>query len=207
MRTGKLARCLRSGPAAINHLQVGPAVPRGGNVITRFLGRTLLAGLGWRLQGTFPNRAKFIIAVAPHSSNVDFLLTVGVIMSLGLRCSFLAKASLFWFPLGYVMRLFGGIPVDRSSSHGVVEQMVDGFDASTELVLGIAPEGTRQQVNRWRSGFAQIAQRADVPIQPAIVDYRHKQVTFSPLIEDVSNVETTLQAMQAAAAHGTPRQG
>ncbi len=163
--------------------------------------------MGWRMSGEFPNRPKFIIAVAPHSSNIDFVLTMGVIMSLGLRCAFLAKASLFRFPLGVLMRLFGGIPVDRSSSHGVVEQMVERFQDSAQLVLGIAPEGTRQKVQRWRSGFAQIAQSANIPVQPAIVDYRQKRVVFSALIEDVSDADATLRALQAAAAQGAPRRG
>ena len=207
MYAGMLARPTPSGQhTVIHHSTIGPAVPRGGNAATRFAGRCLLAGMGWRLHGEIPNRSKFIIAVAPHSSNIDFILTMGVIMSLGLKCSFLAKRTLFHFPLGFLMRLFGGIPVDRSSSHGVVEQLIKQFQNSSDLVLGIAPEGTRQQVQRWRSGFAQIAQGANVPVLPAIVDYRAKCVTFRALIEDVSDVEATLQAIQGAASTGAPRQ-
>jgi len=81
----------------------------------------MLALMGWRLHGELPNRGKFIIAVAPHSSNIDFLLTMWVIMALGLKCSFLAKASLFRWPLVWVMRFFGGIPVDRSSSQDLAD--------------------------------------------------------------------------------------
>ncbi|MDJ0655856.1 MAG: 1-acyl-sn-glycerol-3-phosphate acyltransferase [Xanthomonadales bacterium] len=165
----------------------------------------LLGGLGWRMGGHFPDRPKFIIAVAPHSSNIDFVLTMGVIMSLGLRCSFLAKASLFRFPLGLLMRAFGGIPVDRSSKNGVVEQMSGHFQRAEQLILGITPEGTRSAVNRWRSGFALIAKEADVPVQPAVVNYREKTITFSPLIEDVSDAEATVKAVQSAASLGSPR--
>jgi 1-acyl-sn-glycerol-3-phosphate acyltransferase len=181
-------------------------VPRAGNIISRFIGRLLLSAMGWRLRGAFPNREKFIIAVAPHSSNIDFVLTVGVILSLSLRCSFLAKASLFRFPLSLLMRGFGGIPVDRSSSQGVVEQLTEHFRRSPQMILGITPEGTRRQVDRWRSGFAQIAQAADIPVLPAIIDYRQKCVTFGPLIEDVSNVDETVRTVQTAALQGTPRQ-
>ena len=163
--------------------------------------------MGWHLDGELPNRGKFIIAVAPHSSNIDFLLTMWVIMSLGLQCSFLAKASLFRLPLGWIMRFFGGIPVDRSSRHGVVEQMTERFRQSSQLVLGIAPEGTRGAVDRWRSGFAQIAQAANIPVQPAIIDYARKCVTFATLIEDVGDVQNTVLAMQSAARQGSPRRG
>jgi 1-acyl-sn-glycerol-3-phosphate acyltransferase len=186
---------------------LGTQVPRSGNKVTRWLGRALLRSFGWRLQGELPNRPKFIIAVAPHSSNFDYILTVGVILSLGLKSSYLAKASLFWFPLGVLIRGFGGIPIDRNSSNGVVGQMAQLFRESPRLVLGIAPEGTRRKVNRWRSGFALIAQAANVPVQPAVVDYQQKVVTFTDLIDDVSNAEQTLVQVQNAAATGHPKLG
>ena len=184
---------------------IGPNVASSGNTLTRFLGRRLLRGFGWRLQGTIPNRHKFIIAVAPHSSNFDFFLTVGVIWGLGLKASFLAKQSLFRFPLGYVVGGFGGIPVDRNSPNGVVGQMTEYFAKQEKLILGIAPEGTRSRVRGFKSGFALIAQGANVPILPAIIDYRTKVVTFKPLIEDVSEPEQTLLTLQQAAATGSGR--
>jgi 1-acyl-sn-glycerol-3-phosphate acyltransferase len=185
---------------SINSWQtIGPEVPSSGNALTRWLGRCLLRGFGWTLQGEVPNRPQFIIAVAPHTSNFDFVLTVGVILSLGLRTSYLAKASLFRFPLGMVMRLFGGIPVDRGSANGMVDQMTAQFAASPKMILGIAPEGTRQKVRKWRSGFALIAQSANVPVQPAIVDYRTKIVTFSRLIVDVADADETLRIVQQEA--------
>lgn len=163
--------------------------------------------MGWQVFGHLPDRPKFIIAVAPHSSNFDFVLTVGIILSCGLKTSFLAKSSLFRFPLGMIIRGFGGIPVDRSSPQGVVGQMTDLFNSSSQLVLGIAPEGTRSAVKRWRSGFALIAKAANIPVQPAIVDYAQKHITFTPLIEQVDDADATVSAVQAAAAHGSAKLG
>jgi 1-acyl-sn-glycerol-3-phosphate acyltransferase len=184
---------------------IGKDVPSSGNSITRFLGRLLLNSTGWSLQGDIPNKRQFIIAVAPHTSNFDFMLTVGVIWSLGLKASFLAKRSLFRFPLGYVIRGFGGIPVDRDRKNGVVEDMATHFANNPKLILGIAPEGTRRAVTRWRSGFALIAQAANVPVLPAIINYREKVVTFKSLIEDVGDADHTLAMMQQAAASGSGR--
>ena len=184
---------------------IGEDVPSSGNSITRFLGRLLLNSTGWSLQGDIPNKRQFIIAVAPHTSNFDFMLTVGVIWSLGLKASFLAKRSLFRFPLGYVIRGFGGIPVDRDRKNGVVEDMATHFANNPKLILGIAPEGTRRAVTRWRSGFALIAQAANVPVLPAIINYREKVVTFKSLIEDVGDADQTLAMMQQAAASGSGR--
>ena len=100
------------------------------------------------------------------------------------------------------MRLFGGIPVDRRTTKGMVEQMAAQFAASPKMILGIAPEGTRQKVRKWRSGFALIAQAANVPVQPAIVNYASKIVTFSRLIDDVTDADETLRTLQYAAMQG-----
>jgi len=165
----------------------------------------MLRGWGWQLEGTVPNRHKMIFAVAPHSTNLDFILTISVIMALGLKASFLAKQSLFRFPLNLLVAGFGGIPVDRNAAAGVVGDMTIHFDRADKLILGIAPEGTRANVSHWRSGFAQIAQAANVPVLPAIINYDKKIVTFKALIEDVTDSEATLIAMQAAAASGAGR--
>lgn len=160
---------------------------------------------GWRLTGTFPNEPRLIIAVAPHSSNFDFVLTVLVIWGLGLRASYLAKQSLFRFPLGIVMRHFGGIAVDRSNANGLVEQLASKFMENPQLILGITPEGTRSNVSRWKNGFALIARAADVPVLPAIINYRDRTVSFDALITEVADPERTLEFMQKAASHGSPR--
>lgn len=184
---------------------VGDQVPRSGTRFTRWVGRTAMRLTGWQVEGTLPNHPKFIIAVAPHSSNFDFMLTVMVIWSTGIRASFLAKTSLFRFPLSVVMNYFGGIPVDRSSAQGLVEQMVELFHSRSKLILGIAPEGTRAAVTHWRKGFALIAAGANVPVLPAILDYQRKVVTFAPLIVEVTHADTTLQAVQQLAASGVTK--
>lgn len=160
---------------------------------------------GWRLEGAFPDEPRVIVAVAPHSSNFDFVLTVLVIWGLGLRASYLAKRSLFRFPLGLLMTHFGGIPVDRNAAHGLVDQLSARFAAEPQLVLGITPEGTRRNVHHWKSGFALIAMRANVPVVPAVLDYEKKLVRFCPPITDVADADRTLALMQAAAATGAPR--
>ena len=185
--------------------QLGPDVPSGGNVLTRALGRCGFLLSGWRIEGEIPNQPRMIIAVAPHTSNFDFVLTVGVIWGLGLKASYLAKKSLFRFPIGLLMTAFGGIPVDRGSSQGLVEQMRAQFDSRPGLILGITPEGTRGKVREYKRGFALIAQGARVPVLPAIVNYETKTVRFHRLITDVSDVEHTMAAVMSAAETGAAR--
>ena len=79
---------------------LGDQLPQAYNPLTRLIGRSTLRILGWRINGEFPNRPKFVVALVPHSSNMDFILTIAVLWSLGLKSSFMMKHTLFWFPLG-----------------------------------------------------------------------------------------------------------
>ena len=185
--------------------QIGSDVPAGGNWITVKIGRLAMKLMGWRIAGEFPNQPKLIVAVAPHTSNIDFLLTVIVIWGLGMRASFLVKESLFRFPLGILMSSLGGIPVNRNSPQGLVEQLTERFNSQSQLILGIAPEGTRSHVLEWKRGFALIAQSAKVPVMPVVLNYETKVVHFHDLLDDVSDAERILSAVQQAAASGAPR--
>jgi 1-acyl-sn-glycerol-3-phosphate acyltransferase len=185
--------------------QLGDCLPRRSNPLTRWLGRGVFAGMGWRIEGEFPNRSKVVVALVPHSSNMDFLLTVAVLWGLGLKSAFLMKHSLFWFPLGGLLRWLGGIPVDRRRAGGMVGQMVEEFSRRPRLVLGITPEGTRSKVAEFKQGFARIATEAKVPVLPAVLNYRTKTVRFAPLIEGIASVEEIVRRVQAEAATGTTR--
>ena len=184
---------------------LGPRVPRRNNPVTRALGRLGLKLLGWRMRGEWPDEPKLIVALAPHSSNMDFILSVAVFWGLNLKTSFLAKDSLFWFPLGAIMRGLGGIPVDRSSPRGMVEDLAERFRNTPQLIIGITPEGTRGGVSSWKSGFARIAASAEVPVLPAIVNYREKMVYFQPIVAGTQTAEEILAATREAASVGYPK--
>lgn len=184
---------------------LGKLLPKRRNPITRLIGRTVFSLMGWRIEGEFPDRPKMVVALVPHSSNMDFILTVAVLWGLGLRSSFLMKHSLFWFPLGNVLRSLGGIPVDRRSPQGLVEQMAQEFQRRSKLVLGITPEGTRSGVKEFKRGFARIAEAAKVPVLPAVLDYKTKAVRFRELIEDVTDVDAIIERVRMEARLGAVR--
>lgn len=184
---------------------LGDNLPKTSNRLTRWIGRITLRLWGWRIDGQFPNRPKLVVALLPHSSNVDFILTIAVLWALGLRSTFMMKHTLFWFPLAPVLRRLGGIPVDRNSAQGLVEQMRLAFQAKSKLVLGITPEGTRHGVVKLKQGFAQIALASNVPVLPAVIDYQRRTVRFAELIENFSNVEAIMRRVQIEALTGVPR--
>ena len=133
---------------------------------------------GWKISWQFPKGLKkFIIAVAPHTSNWDFLVGVAARSLLRIqKARFLGKSSLFKPPFGFFFRWLGGYPVDRSRSEDKVAQAVALFNAHDEFILAIAPEGTRKKVERLKTGFYYIARNAGVPIIPVGFDFKGKMI-------------------------------
>jgi len=186
---------------------LGDSLPRGGNWFTRVLGRAVFRGMGWKIQGEFPNRKKAIVALVPHSSNLDFILTIAFIWATGMKASFLIKHTVFWFPLGNIIRALGGIPVDRSQQNGLGGAATQQFQEEEQLVLGVTPSGTRKPVKEWKDGFARIAAAAKVPVVPAVLNYKARTVRFAPLIEGLTEVKDIMQRVRDEAASGIPRGG
>lgn len=176
---------------------VGKRVPRKGGPVTRWLGRMVLQALGFRIEGTLPDLAKFVVIAAPHTSNWDFVIGMAARWVLSVDARWLGKDKLFWWPFGYFLQWLGGTPVDRSSSNGVVDQVVGWYRDREQLIVGLSPEGTRKKVDRWRTGFYHIARGAGVPILLAYFDYGKKTVGFGPLMNPTGNVEADMKEMIA----------
>jgi len=177
--------------------RLGASVPRRGSAPLRVFGRALLGLQRWRVEGEIPDLPKFVIAVAPHTSNWDFAVGMAAMFALDLRLTFIGKHTLFRWPLAPVLRWMGGIPVNRSSPHGVVGEAVRGFESVEQRVLAIAPEGTRKRVERFRSGFLHIARGARVPILLATLDYEARCVRMGPCFEPGPDIEKELRRVEA----------
>ncbi|RRJ83803.1 lysophospholipid acyltransferase family protein [Aestuariirhabdus litorea] len=135
---------------------------------------------GWTLKGAPPKERKFVLIAVPHTSNWDFPLTIGLAFLFGFKIFWMGKASLFRGPAGPIMKWLGGIPIDRSKANNVVEQVVEAFNQTDELVVTIPPEGTRSRVDQWKTGFYHIASGAGVPIALGFLDYATKTGGFGP---------------------------
>ncbi len=151
---------------------------------------------GWRVEGELPNLPKFVLIGAPHTSNWDFVLFLGVIFTLRANVRFMGKAELFRFPIGWFFRYCGGVPVDRKKSTGLVEQMVKVSNESEKFILTIAPEGTRHHVVEWKRGFYHIAKSAGIPIVMAVVDGKHKTVRIGQVFHPTENIEADMKSIQ-----------
>jgi len=142
----------------------------------RPISRALLHLLGWSLLEPAEKPAKAVIIAYPHTSNWDFLYTMLGNRALGLAARWVAKDTLFRWPLGCLLRSMGGIPVNRRQRSGFVEQMTGEFATRQNFVLALAPEGTRSHTEGWKSGFYRIALAAGVPLALGCVDYAKRQV-------------------------------
>ena len=146
--------------------------------------------MGWKIKGRPPELKKFLIIVAPHTSNWDFIIGLFVRRILKFRSSYLAKSQLFKWPFGTLFRKLGGYPVDRSGKRNMVDQVTELYNTHETFVLAITPEGTRKNVARWKTGFYYIASRAEIPLVLVSIDYKKKQVTFHDAYQLSGDVNT-----------------
>lgn len=156
----------------------------------QWLARRLLQLLGWKLEGEKSPCRHYVLIAAPHTSNWDFPLMLMFAAAFDIKVTWMAKHSLFWPPLGWMMRAMGGMPIERHRSNNVVDAMVAAFSTRDELVLVVPTEGTRERSEYWKSGFYHIARQAAVPIVPSFLDFGKKRGGFGPAME-VSGVPAT----------------
>ncbi len=160
---------------------------------------------GWRLNAHLPSLKKYIIIVAPHTSNWDFYFGVAAKFYLNLKAHWLGKHTIFRWPVKRLLIKIGGIPVDRSKRSGIVDQIVAYFNQSEEMILGLAPEGTRKRVSRWKTGFYYIALKARVPILLAYIDYAKKEIGTGPLLHPSGNIKHDFEIIREFYQHITPK--
>jgi 1-acyl-sn-glycerol-3-phosphate acyltransferase len=172
----------------------------------RRLGLAWLRLSGWRIEGEIPDFDRAVVAVAPHSSNWDFVHTVAAVFSLGLRVSFIGKHTLFRGPFGRFLTWLGGIPVDRARPDGVVEAVQASFARGLPLWFGVAPEGTRHAGAPFKSGFYRVARAAGVPIVPVYLDYHRRVIgILAPCAASLPVDEGVAQIRARLLAHGRRR--
>ena len=151
----------------------------------------------WHVMGQLPDIPKFVIVGAPHTSNWDFVMFLALAFVLKGDLRYMGKKELFYPPYGWFFRWCGGVPVDRSKPHGLVEQTVQAIQESDRFQLVITPEGTRKKVGKWKQGFYHIAKQADIPVVTGFVDSRTKTCGIGPTFTLTDDMETDIKSMQS----------
>lgn len=170
----------------------------------KLIARILLGVTGWQAVQGPPPEKQFVFVAAPHTSNWDLVYMVAFGAIYGIKFRFLAKHTIFWPPLGWLVSALGAVPVDRRAAHGVVGQMTDVFAAADGFILAVPPEGTRRRTEYWKSGFYHIARGAGVPIVLSQLDWSRKRAGFGPLFWPTDDMRADMDKIRAyyADKHG-----
>jgi 1-acyl-sn-glycerol-3-phosphate acyltransferase len=161
--------------------------------IAKFFLQTLW---GWKFDKVYPIEVKkSVIIVVGHTSNWDFPIGILLRPIIHLDTHYVAKSSLFWFPLGLLMRALGGVPVDRSKNNNFVDAVAALYEGKESFKITIAPEGTRDKVTKLKTGFYHIALKAKVPIVMCKFDYGTMNIGFSDPFYPTGDYEKDLPQM------------
>jgi 1-acyl-sn-glycerol-3-phosphate acyltransferase len=168
-------------------------LPRRTGRTMQWFGGWLFARMGWTSEGELPNVPQFVACVAPHTSNWDLVRCAAYMFRERLRLSFLAKHTLFFWPLAGVMRWLGGLPVNRTAASGIVGGVVEQFASSPKLIIALAPEGTRKANSRFKPGFIHMAIGARVPVLLVTIDNARKVIKIGGVWTPTGDIEKDLE--------------
>ncbi len=170
-----------------------------------WLAKLLFRLAGWSVEGGVHEPRRFVIIAAPHTSNWDGVLMVVASLIFGVRLSWFLKDDAFRWPLGPLVRFFGAIPIDRSARKNVVAAAIEQFKNSSELMLAVAPEGTRSRSEGWKSGFYRIAHGAGVPIVLGYIDYKRRVAGLGPAFVPTGDINADFREFEKFYADITPK--
>ena len=151
---------------------------------------------GWRVEVTIPEAKKYVLIGAPHTTNWDFPLALLCFWSVQKPIKWVAKNQLFKGPLKYFFNALGGIPVDRSAPSGFIEQIASQFEKNEEMILCLAPEGTRSKTQYWKTGFYYIALTAKVPVCLGYIDYPKRTMGFSEMLLPSGDIDKDFEQIK-----------
>ena len=165
------------------------------SAFAQWFGRSVLKLFGWRVEGQIPNLQRLLIIGAPHTSNWDFVYAMATILGLNIRMHWLAKHTIFKPGVRWFMEWLGGIPVNRSKPQHVVANVADLVERERGIVIGLAPEGTRKKVDKWKNGFLRMAEATGCTIFMIGMDFAGKRVVLGDTFEPTGNHEADLAAI------------
>lgn len=161
--------------------------------------------IGWKKFGSLPEVPRYVIIAAPHTSNVDLPLTLLFAFAFRVKVYWMGKDTIFKKPFGTIMKWLGGVPTVRGKGSNIVEESIEVFKSCEKLALVVAPEGTREKVNYWKTGFYYIAFGAGVPIALGFLDYGKKRAGIGGVFQPTGNITDDMNEIQKFYATVTAR--
>jgi 1-acyl-sn-glycerol-3-phosphate acyltransferase len=151
------------------------------------LSTLIFQATGWKFENTLPDDLRsFIILGVPHTSNHDIIPALVASSILNRNTRFVIKDDWLKFPFDLILKPAGALGINREKlkegKAATTDFMASLFTKYQDLVLMIAPEGTRSPTDRWKTGFYYIAEKAGVPIVLGYADYEKKIAGTGPII-------------------------
>lgn len=172
-------------------------------MIGRFFSRIFLALMGWKIKvnESIPKKDlnRCILIAVPHTSNWDQPLMVAAMKMLRVPFRYTIKREWLRAPLGWFIRMTGGIGIDRrpkvegQERPSMVEAIADLFGNDAQIAIVIPPEGTRSLRTEWKMGFYYIAQKANVPICFGYLDYKTKEAGIGGVLYPTGDLDADMQ--------------
>ncbi len=147
--------------------------------ISQWIGRAVLKSMGWKVAGSIPNEKRILIVAAPHTSNWDFVIGMGALLGLNAKIRWIGKHTLFKPGISWFFRWLGGIPVNLKNPASLIEDVSNMIKKDRGLMIGVAPEGTRKKINRWKTGFLRIAKTTQSKILFISIDAPSKTIKIA----------------------------
>jgi len=166
-----------------------------------FCNKILFGWLHFKEIVTEPLPDKCIIALAPHTSNWDFIIGNLYSRAKNFRCDFLMKKEWFFWPMGILMRRLGGIPVYRNKQLRSTDIIAEQARNSRKFRLCITPEGTRKAQSEWKKGFYYIALKAEIPILLYGLDFAKREIVCTKTIIPNGDIDAQMQEIKTYYTH------
>ena len=156
----------------------------------------LLRKLGWTSVGGIMEGNKAIVLGVPHTSMMDFPICYLFYAQYGVLAHIMIKKEFFFWPLGPILRAFGGVPVDRRNAAATVKSIIKTFNENDFFHLAIAPEGTRKPVKKWKTGFHLIARETGASVYVGYYDWGRKEITVGNKWELTDDANADMKRIQ-----------
>jgi 1-acyl-sn-glycerol-3-phosphate acyltransferase len=163
----------------------------------KLFSKIILKFIGWKIDVSESFKIeKAVLIVAPHTSIKDFIIGRLAFWYLKLPVIFLIKKDFFWFPLGYILKFLGALPVKSTNTKMLINHSINLLNKEDKIMIVITPEGTRKLTNNWKRGFHHIAINSNVPVLLAYLDYEKKEGGIGKIFIPTDNFEKDIAEIQ-----------
>ena len=166
----------------------------------KIISRLLLMVKGWTYNVYIIKPIdKCVLIIAPHTSAWDMALGKAIFVLSKIPAKIAVKKEAFFWPLNWLLRYLGAIPIDRTPKDGskqrisLVDAMANSIKKEKKIVMVITPEGSRGKRKQWKTGFYHIALKANVPIALGYLDFDVKEGIIEKIIYPTGDMDKDMR--------------